>query len=284
MCSWRVISSCFTSDTRRVNLVTNLSSPPVLVGFVLLDLKFMRMFCRSLFVLLSFFFFWPFFCSSVLLFFCSSSIYVFWLPLWYLQTLQIIFHLISFYIKVLSNSILPHFNSVNTYFKRKGEINRVTSYTNFHIFAWSNSSQKVLPNTFNRDGFFWRWSGDIRGSGINSGVDSQATSWRWWCLIVVVTLYLKTYINLCQQHLSFARDGIFAEYKISFFQIVKELCRVFIPMFVFCPFFFFWSFKSNYSYLFNSIVYTLIQTYIFSKQPWKQLSKDLFNLPYMIHQ
>jgi fatty-acid desaturase len=62
----------------------------------------MCMFCRSLFVLL-YFFFWPLCC---LFFFdirilitpfvsfghcvvCSSSIYGFWLPLWYLQTLHI---------------------------------------------------------------------------------------------------------------------------------------------------------------------------------------------------
>jgi hypothetical protein len=44
------------------------------------------MFCRSLFVLL-YFFFWP-------LVVCSSSIYGFWLPLWYLQTLlsQVLHH------------------------------------------------------------------------------------------------------------------------------------------------------------------------------------------------
>jgi len=32
----------------------HMSSPPVLVGFVLLDLYFMRMFCRTLFVLFRF--------------------------------------------------------------------------------------------------------------------------------------------------------------------------------------------------------------------------------------
>jgi hypothetical protein len=49
----------------------HLSSPP---GF-----SCMCMFCRSLFVLMSFFF-WP-------LCFLSFSIYGFWLPIWYLQTL-----------------------------------------------------------------------------------------------------------------------------------------------------------------------------------------------------
>jgi hypothetical protein len=42
--------------------------------------SFMCMFCRSLFVLL-YFFFWP------LCYICTSSIYGFWLPPWYLQTL-----------------------------------------------------------------------------------------------------------------------------------------------------------------------------------------------------
>jgi hypothetical protein len=54
------------------------SSPPIFSGFHV-TLSFMCMFCRLLFVLL-YFFFWPF---------CSSSVYGFWLPLWYLQTLLI---------------------------------------------------------------------------------------------------------------------------------------------------------------------------------------------------
>ena len=80
---------CVVFSTESAN--TNISSivwfdyrstwvhPRFLVGFVLLDLYFICMFCRSLFVLL-YFFFWS-------LCVCSSSIYGFWLPLWYLQTL-----------------------------------------------------------------------------------------------------------------------------------------------------------------------------------------------------
>ena len=65
-----------------------------------LSLAFCVLFCRSLFFVLLYFFFWPlcclFFCLlaivlSVLLSFghcvvCSSSIYGFWLPHWFLQT------------------------------------------------------------------------------------------------------------------------------------------------------------------------------------------------------
>jgi hypothetical protein len=53
-----------------------------LVGSCYSIFSFMCMFCRSLFVLLSFFL-WP---SCCLFFF---DIYWFWLPLWYLQTLLI---------------------------------------------------------------------------------------------------------------------------------------------------------------------------------------------------
>jgi hypothetical protein len=64
-----LITEFVTRLTRRVPLVEqklltlpeHLSSPRFLVGFVLLDLLFICMFCRSLFVLL-YFFFWPLCC------------------------------------------------------------------------------------------------------------------------------------------------------------------------------------------------------------------------------
>jgi hypothetical protein len=97
-----------TRLTRRVPLVEqelltlpeHLSSPLFLVGFVLLDLSFMCMFCRSLFVLL-YFLFWPLCC----LFF---DIYGFWLHLWYLQTLLIFsFRIFNYAI----HSLFVHFTS-----------------------------------------------------------------------------------------------------------------------------------------------------------------------------
>jgi hypothetical protein len=68
--SW-LFTGFVTRVTRRVSLVeqemltfpNHLISPRVLVGFVLLDLYFMCMFCKSLFVFLSFFF-WPLCCLS----------------------------------------------------------------------------------------------------------------------------------------------------------------------------------------------------------------------------
>ena len=70
---------------------------PVLIGFVFLIFGFLCVVCRSLFVLLSFFF-WPLYCLSFfnlrllmtpLVSFghcivCPSSTYGFWWPLWYL--------------------------------------------------------------------------------------------------------------------------------------------------------------------------------------------------------
>jgi hypothetical protein len=87
----RLITGFVTRLTRRVPLVEqelptlpeHLSSPPVFSGVLVpRPLVFCVMFCRSLFVMLSFSL-----CHCVV---CSSSIYGFWLPLWYLQTLLII--------------------------------------------------------------------------------------------------------------------------------------------------------------------------------------------------
>ena len=70
-------------------LPEHLSSPPVFTGFVYSIFSFMCILCISLFGLLSFFF-WP----LCYLFFSfghcvvCSSIYGFWLPLWYLLTLH----------------------------------------------------------------------------------------------------------------------------------------------------------------------------------------------------
>jgi len=57
-----------------LTLPEHMSAPPVF-SRVPVSLSFMCRFCRSLFVLLCVF--------------CSSSIYGFWLPLWYLQALLI---------------------------------------------------------------------------------------------------------------------------------------------------------------------------------------------------
>ena len=63
-----------------LTLSEHMSSPPVFTGVrVTRSLVLRECFCRSLFLLLPFFF-WPLCC----LFF---HIYRFWLPLWYLQTL-----------------------------------------------------------------------------------------------------------------------------------------------------------------------------------------------------
>jgi hypothetical protein len=69
-CSGKVSSSCATSDTRRVNLVTNpvISDERVYGCFVDRCLSFCTFSFGHCVV-------------------CSSSIYGFWLPLWYLQTL-----------------------------------------------------------------------------------------------------------------------------------------------------------------------------------------------------
>jgi hypothetical protein len=130
--AYTMITGFVTRLTRRVPLVEqvlltlpeHLSSPPVFSGVhVTRSLVLCLMFCRSLFVLLSFFF-WPLCClfffdirimitslvSCVHCVVCSSSIYGFWLPpfgilwplcclfffdirilitsLWYLQTLH----------------------------------------------------------------------------------------------------------------------------------------------------------------------------------------------------
>ena len=63
-----------------LTLPEHLSSTPVFSGVRYLIFSFMCMFCRSLFVLLSFctFFLWPLRCLL------SSLIYGFWLSLWYL--------------------------------------------------------------------------------------------------------------------------------------------------------------------------------------------------------
>ena len=82
--SW-LITGFVNRLTRRVPLVeqellTFLSSPPSFSGIrVTRSVVFMCMFCRCFFVLMSFFF-WPLCCLSF-------SIYGFWLPIWYLQTL-----------------------------------------------------------------------------------------------------------------------------------------------------------------------------------------------------
>jgi hypothetical protein len=84
--SW-LITGFVSKLTRRVSLVAkelltlpkHLFSPPV--GIVLIDLSFMCMFCRSF---LSFYLFYFGHCVV-----CPSSIYGFWLPFWYLQTLLI---------------------------------------------------------------------------------------------------------------------------------------------------------------------------------------------------
>ena len=73
--------------TRRVPLVEqelltlpqHLSSPRFLIGVRVTRCLVLCVFCRLLFVLLYFFF------GHCVV--CSSSIYGFWLPLWYLQTL-----------------------------------------------------------------------------------------------------------------------------------------------------------------------------------------------------
>ena len=85
--SW-LITGFVTRLTRRVSLVEqelltlsqHMSSPPVFSGVrVTRSLVFCVVLCRSLFVLL-YFFFW--YCAV-----CSSSIYGLWLPLWYLHNL-----------------------------------------------------------------------------------------------------------------------------------------------------------------------------------------------------
>jgi hypothetical protein len=87
--SWLIIGFV-TRFTRRMPLVEqelptpseHTSSPPVFSGVrVTRSLVLRVMFCRSLFVFLFFF------CHCVVF----SSIYGFWLPLWYLQTLRMTF-------------------------------------------------------------------------------------------------------------------------------------------------------------------------------------------------
>jgi hypothetical protein len=90
--SW-LITGFVSKLTRRVSLVAqelltlpkHLFSPQV--GFVLLDLSFMCMFCRS-------------FLSVCLFYFghcvvCPSSIYGFWLPLWYFQFYDKHLHIVN---------------------------------------------------------------------------------------------------------------------------------------------------------------------------------------------
>jgi hypothetical protein len=117
--SW-LITWFVTRVTRRVTLVEqelltlpeHLSLPRFLMGSCYSIFSFICMFCRSLFVLL-YFFFWPlcflFFFDIRILYVCfvdrclsfctfsfgrcvdySYSIYGFWLPLWYLQIILII--------------------------------------------------------------------------------------------------------------------------------------------------------------------------------------------------
>ena len=84
-----LITRFVTRLTRQVPLVEqelltlpeNLTYSPIFSGVrVTLSLSFMCKFCRSLFVLLSFF-------CQINCVVCHSLIYGFWLPLWYLQTL-----------------------------------------------------------------------------------------------------------------------------------------------------------------------------------------------------
>jgi len=89
--SW-LINGFVTRVTRYVPLVKqelpilqeHTSSPPILVGFVLLDPFFCTVFCRSLYVLLSFFF-WPLCCLSFF------DLLILITSLWYLQTLTSIY-------------------------------------------------------------------------------------------------------------------------------------------------------------------------------------------------
>jgi hypothetical protein len=112
----RLITGFVTRLTRRVPLVEqelltlpeHLSSPSVFSawGSCYSIFSFICMFCRSLFVLLCFFF-WPLCClffSNIRILItplvsfghcavCSSSIYGFWLPLWYLLAIVLSVHL-----------------------------------------------------------------------------------------------------------------------------------------------------------------------------------------------
>jgi hypothetical protein len=84
-------SSCLTQqvsleEQELLTLPEHLSSPLFFSGVrVTWSIVLCAMFCRSLFVFLSFFF------NNCVV--CPSSIYGFWLPLWYLQTL---FNIITF--------------------------------------------------------------------------------------------------------------------------------------------------------------------------------------------
>ena len=69
-----------------LTLSEHLSSPPVFCSCYSI-FSFMCMFCRLLFVLLSKILSFSFGHCVV----CSSSIYGFWLPLWYLQTLLCVY-------------------------------------------------------------------------------------------------------------------------------------------------------------------------------------------------
>ena len=86
----------------------------------------MCMFCRSLFVLLSFFF-W-------LLCFCPSSIYEFWWPFWYLQALRI-------YILFWSGFIWQTY-SIFLWFDM---VNIVEPYLHVRFMTLNPSSKKPLP-------------------------------------------------------------------------------------------------------------------------------------------
>ena len=130
--AYTMITGFVTRLTRRVPLVEqvlltlpeHLSSPPVFSGVhVTRSLVLCLMFCRSLFVLLSFFF-WPLCC---LFFFdirilitslvscghcvvCSSSIYGFWLPLWYLVAI-----VLSVLLRYTDSDYLPLVSSNSSY-------------------------------------------------------------------------------------------------------------------------------------------------------------------------
>jgi hypothetical protein len=107
--SWR-ITGCVTSVKRQVPhveqevliLQDHMTSSPVFIGVrVDWSLVFYVLFCRSLFVLLSF--------DHCIV--CTSSIYGFWLSLWYLQAI-----------------LCMYFETFVWYIKRKLETERIKGY------------------------------------------------------------------------------------------------------------------------------------------------------------